>query len=79
MKFLVLILRNMRRQARRSILTILTIAIATLVFAMLVSVPTSMDRIVDRVSKNQRLFVINRAGPWDIPPSIASISRNSRT
>lgn len=67
MKFLVLILRNMRRQARRSILTILTIAIATLVFAMLVSVPTSMDRIVDRVSKNQRLFVINRAGPWDIP------------
>ena len=67
MKFLVLILRNMRRQARRSILTILTIAIPTLVFAMLVSVPTSMDRIVDRVSKNQRLFVINRAGPWDIP------------
>ena len=29
-------------------------------FAMLVSVPTSMDRIVDRVSKNQHLFVINR-------------------
>ncbi len=67
MKFLVIIVRNMRRQARRTILTILTIAVATLVFAMLVSVPTSMDRIVDRVSKNQRLFVVNRAGPWNIP------------
>jgi putative ABC transport system permease protein len=64
MKFLVLILRNMRRQLRR---TILTIAVATLVFAMLVSVPTSMDRIINLVAKDQRLFVSNRAGPWNIP------------
>lgn len=67
MKFLVLILRNMQRQARRTILTILTIAVATLVFAMLVSVPNSMDRIIDLVSKEQRLFVTNRAGPWNLP------------
>jgi putative ABC transport system permease protein len=67
MKFLILILRNMRRNLRRTILTLLTIAVATLVFAMLVSVPTSMDRIIDLVAKDQRLFVTNRAGPWNIP------------
>jgi len=67
MKFLILILRNMRRNLRRTILTLLTIAVATLVFAMLVSVPTSMDRIIDLIAKDQRLFVTNRAGPWNIP------------
>ncbi|HUA36006.1 MAG TPA: ABC transporter permease [Candidatus Binataceae bacterium] len=67
MKFLVLIFRNMMRNPRRTVLTILTIAVATLVFAMLVSVPTSMDRIVDQLSKQQRLFVTNRAGPWNVP------------
>jgi putative ABC transport system permease protein len=72
MKFLVLILRNMRRQARRAILTCLTIAAATLVFAMLVSVRASMGRIIDRVSKGQRLFVSNRAGPWNLPAKYCS-------
>ncbi len=67
MKFFILIFRNMQRNLRRTILTILTIAVATLVFAMLVSVPTSMDRITDRLAKQQRLFVGNRAGPWDVP------------
>ena len=67
MKFVILILRNMARQSRRTILTGLTIAAATLVFAMLISVPTSMDRIIERVSKGQHLFVTNRAGPWNLP------------
>jgi putative ABC transport system permease protein len=68
MKFLALIVRNMRRQARRTLLTILTIAVATLVFAMLVAVPSSMDRMIASAAAGQRLFVTNRAGPYNVPP-----------
>ncbi len=67
MKFLVLILRNMMRQARRTLLTAMTIAVATLVFAMLVAVPSSMDRIITNAAAAQRLFVTNRAGPYNLP------------
>jgi putative ABC transport system permease protein len=67
MKFLVLIARNMMRQARRAVLTMLTIAAATLVFAMLVAVPSSMDRIVAHAARGQRLIISNRAGPYNVP------------
>jgi len=67
MKFLVLILRNMRRQQRRTVLSILTIAVATLVFAMLLAVPSSMDRLIEQAARGQRLFVQNRAGPYGVP------------
>ncbi|MGO9451757.1 MAG: ABC transporter permease [Candidatus Binataceae bacterium] len=67
MKFVELILRNMLRRTRRTVLTGLTIAVATLVFAMLVAVPSSMDRIIDAAAKNQRLFISNRAGPYNLP------------
>jgi putative ABC transport system permease protein len=67
MKFLILIVRNMMRQARRTLLTSLTIAVATLVFAMLLAVPSSMDRIIETAARGQRLFVTNRAGPYGLP------------
>jgi putative ABC transport system permease protein len=67
MKFLVLIVRNMMRQARRTLLTALTIAVATLAFAMLAAVPSSMDRIIASAARGQRLFVTNRAGPYGLP------------
>ncbi|HKN00901.1 MAG TPA: ABC transporter permease [Candidatus Binataceae bacterium] len=67
MKFLELIVRNMVGRTRRTVLTGLTIAVATLVFAMLVAVPSSMDRITDAAAKNQRLFISNRAGPYNLP------------
>ncbi len=67
MKYLELILRNMMRRTRRTILTIVMIAIATLVFAMLMAVPVSMDHIIDMAARGQRLFVTNRSGPYGVP------------
>lgn len=67
MKFLELVIRNMMRRTRRTVLTILTIAVATLVFAMLVAVPSSIDQIVANAAQGQRLFVTNRAGPYNMP------------
>jgi len=67
MKFLELILRNLTRQPRRTVLTSLTVAVATMVFAMLVAVPTSIDRIVAAAGRGQRLYVINRTGPYNLP------------
>jgi putative ABC transport system permease protein len=67
MKLLELILRNLTRQPRRTVLTSLTVAVATMVFAMLVAVPTSIDRIVAAAGRGQRLYVINRTGPYNLP------------
>ncbi len=67
MKYLELILRNMMRRTRRTILTIVMIAIATLVFAMLMAVPASMDHIIAMAARGQRLFVTNRNGPYGVP------------
>ena len=58
MKFLALIFRNMTRQRRRTLLTTLTIAVA---------VPSSMDRMIASAAAGQRLFVTNRAGPYNVP------------
>lgn len=66
MKYLELIFRNMTRRLRRTILTIVMIAIATLVFAMLMAVPASMDHIIEMASRGQRLFVTNRNGPYGV-------------
>jgi putative ABC transport system permease protein len=64
-----LIERNMRRNRRRTILTILTIALATFVYTVLVSVPASMDRIVADASTTLRLVVNNRTAPWEDLPA----------
>lgn len=64
-----LIVRNMRRHLRRTILTALTIALATFVFVVLVAVPASMDRIIAQASTTLRVVINNRTGPWyDLPP-----------
>src|SRR5262249_31477544 len=64
-----LIVRNMRRHLRRTVLTALTIAVATFVFVVLVSVPASMDRIIAQASTTLRVVINNRTGPWyDLPP-----------
>jgi putative ABC transport system permease protein len=68
MKFLELILRNLARQPRRTVLTSLTVAVATMMFAMLIAVPTSINRIVAAAAgRGQRLYVINRTGPYNLP------------
>jgi putative ABC transport system permease protein len=64
-----LIERNMRRNLRRTILTILTIALATFIYTVLVSVPASMDRIVKDASGTLRLIVVNKTAPWEDLPA----------
>jgi putative ABC transport system permease protein len=67
MKFLELVIRNLTRRTRRTVLAILTIAVATLVFTMLAAVPSSIDQIVASAAQGQRLFISNRAGPYNMP------------
>jgi len=67
MKFLELVIRNLTRRTRRTVLTIMTIAVATLVFAMLAAVPSSIDQIIASAAQGQRLFISNRAGPYNMP------------
>ena len=58
----------MRRNLRRTILTILTIALATFIYTVLVSVPASMDRVVKDASGTLRLIIVNKTAPWgDLP------------
>jgi putative ABC transport system permease protein len=64
-----LIERNMRRNLRRTILTILTIALATFIYTVLVSVPASMDRVVKDASNTLRLIIVNKTAPWEDLPA----------
>lgn len=62
MKFVPLIIRNLLRNRRRTILSVLSIAVSTLIFAGLMSVPAVAARILrDRVS-TLRLICGNKAG-----------------
>ncbi len=56
-KLFVLVIRHMRRQLRRTILTGLTFAVAILIFTVLSAIPASMDRIAEGASKGIRLIV----------------------
>lgn len=63
-----LVQRNLCRNLRRTILTGATVALATFIFVILISVPASVDRIVADASKTLRLVVSNRTAPWyDLP------------
>jgi putative ABC transport system permease protein len=64
-----LIERNMRRNLRRTILTALTIAVASFIFTILISVPASMDRLVTDASTGLRLVVNNKTAPWGNLPA----------
>lgn len=63
MYILRLVARNLPRNIRRSVLTGLTVALATFTFAVLVSVPDSINRIVSDASTTLRLIVVNRDLP----------------
>jgi putative ABC transport system permease protein len=68
LKTIKLIERNMRRNPRRTVLTMLTVALATFIFTVLISVPASMDRLVSDAATGLRLVVNNRTAPWgDLP------------
>ncbi len=57
LKLLIIVLRNLRRQPRRTILTALSFAIAVFIYTVLVAVPASMDQIAADAAKGLRLVV----------------------
>jgi len=64
-----LVERNMRRNTRRTLLTIATIALATFIYTVLVSVPASMDRVIRDATGTLRLIIVNRTAPWEDLPA----------
>jgi hypothetical protein len=56
-KLLVIAVRNLRRQLRRTLLTALAFAIAVFIYTLLIAVPLSMDRTAAAASKGLRLIV----------------------
>jgi len=64
-----LVERNMRRNTRRTLLTIATIALATFIYTVLVSVPASMDRVIKDATGTLRLIIVNRTAPWEDLPA----------
>ena len=69
--------RNLRK--RRTILTILTIALATFIYTVLVSVPASMDRVVKDASGTLRLIINNNTAPWEDLPARYCDAMNKNT
>jgi putative ABC transport system permease protein len=64
MNLLSLVIRNLVRQPRRTILTTVTFAVAAFIFNVLVAIPSSMDMILQRTSETLRLYSYNADGRY---------------
>jgi putative ABC transport system permease protein len=62
LKLLPLTVRNIPRNPRRTILTVISIAVSIFIFAGLMSLPTLVDRILRERANSQRLVVASKAG-----------------
>jgi putative ABC transport system permease protein len=62
MKFLPLILKNLTRNKRRTILTLLSIAISLFIFALLVSLPSVVNEILRDRANSLRLICHSKGG-----------------
>jgi putative ABC transport system permease protein len=72
MKFARLIIKNLMRNQRRTILTALSIAISLFVFSALVSLPLLADRILADSASSLRIAVHNKAGlAYEMPMAYA--------
>jgi putative ABC transport system permease protein len=64
MNLLKLVVRNLARHPRRTILTTITFVIAAFVFNVLVAIPSSMDMILRKTSETLRLYSYNADGRY---------------
>jgi putative ABC transport system permease protein len=64
MQTLHLVFRYLIRQPRRSILTMLTFAVATFIFTVLAAIPGSIDMILKRTSETLRVYSYNADGRY---------------
>lgn len=63
---------NLGRNRLRSALTILAVALATLLVCLLLTMPAGLDALLNRAASNTRLSVVNRAGlVYAMPISLA--------
>ncbi len=62
MKYIVLVLKNLLRSKRRTILTVLSIAVSLFIFSALVSLPTVANEILADSSSSVRISCHNKAG-----------------
>jgi len=62
MKFAILVLKNLTRSKRRTILTVLSIAVSLFIFSALVSMPAVANRFLADSASNTRLACHNKAG-----------------
>jgi putative ABC transport system permease protein len=70
MKYLSLILKNLFRNRRRTVLTVFSIAVSTFIFSALASVPTAVNQVLLNIASSRRLVVHNRAGfAYGLPPA----------
>ena len=58
------VVRNLIRQPRRTILTMLTFAVATFIFTVLASIPASFDMIMKKNAETLRLYSYNADGRY---------------
>jgi putative ABC transport system permease protein len=64
LKTLSLIFRNLMRQPRRAILTVLTFAMAAFIFTVLAAIPASIDMILATTAQTLRLYSYNGDGRY---------------
>jgi len=61
-KYTALVLKNLLRSKRRTILTVLSIAVSLFIFSALVSVPTVVQQILSDTAASTRIAAHNKAG-----------------
>ena len=64
MQTLRLAIRYLIRQPRRSMLTMLTFAVATFIFTVLAAIPTSIDMILQKTAETLRVYSYNADGRY---------------
>lgn len=77
MKFLPIVFRNLLRNRRRTILTVLSIALSIFMFAALMSLPAVVNQLLRDSVSSQHLIVSNKAGYLYLLP--ASYGNTLRT
>jgi putative ABC transport system permease protein len=72
MKYAILVLKNLTRSKRRTILTVLSIAVSLFIFSALVSMPAVANRFLADSASSTRLACHNKAGvTYSIPEAYA--------
>src|SRR5215469_970796 len=73
MKYVGLILKNLFRNRRRTLLTVFSIAVSMFTFSALTSVPATVNQVLSNVFSSRRLVVHNKAGlpygAYGLPPA----------